>query len=500
MCFDNRIVFALVLAICFMGWPVGAAAQSFPGGCYITAHHDYICNNYQAPSRAPQAYAPDRLPQYTPPPAQAFNAGPALKAGQAQSLAAILRESLTAAKEAAAMQLVPPQQAGCTQVPVLPVPSGGNVVRVSSTGQLNAVLANAKPGDVIMAANGNYSGDFTLSASGSGNNPITVRAENPGGAVFKNSVFTMNGQHGIASGLTFDNGMITVKGDHNRITRNVFKNGKPGGNQSKLNSAVLVQGSHNRVDHNEVANWQRRGLRVVPNARTFGNRFDHNYLHDFWRASARSNAGDALQIGSNGSHTAMNTGTVMEYNLLERMDSDGETLSVKSSGSIIRFNTFKDSNVVNIRHGSNNQLIGNTVINSKALSTHGNNNQVIGNALRNTPLIVKNGDITQEQMQAGRGGHPASKNTLVAGNRVTGSYIGVGIRIPGGNASSGVPAGGTALAGNQGNVQFGQHTGTRTQSSPGVNVPQAVEVTRADVGPAAAGDGVSGGQAGHCGR
>ena len=135
----------------------------------------------------------------------------------------------------------------------------------------------------------------------------------------------MRGDHGIVRGMTFDNGQVTVQGNHNRVTRNVFKNGEPGGNNATLNSAVLVEGSDNRIDHNEVAHWHRRGLRVVPNKENSNqgnpkdNGIDHNYLHDFSRGGdTNSNAGEALQIGSGPKHTGINTKTTIEYNLVER--------------------------------------------------------------------------------------------------------------------------------------------------------------------------------------
>ena len=167
-------------------------------------------------------------------------------------------------------------------------------MRVASAEALQAALDNAQRGDVIMVGSGTYRGDFTLSTSGTAARPITIRAETPGQAVFKGSVVTLRGQHGIVMGLVFANGQVTLPGDFNRVTRNVFKNGRPGGNNSKLSSAVGVSGSHNRIDHNEIAHWQRRGLRVLPHANTKNNRFDHNYLHDFFR-TGQTNSGDALQ-------------------------------------------------------------------------------------------------------------------------------------------------------------------------------------------------------------
>ena len=211
--------------------------------------------------------------------------------------------------------------------------------------------------------------------------------------------------------------MIRITGDHNRATRNVLENGKPGGNNSNLPAAVeVVRGSHNRIDHNEVANWHRRGLRVIPTDSTTENRIDHNYLHDFSRIppDIDSNMGDAFQVGLSGLHSAMKAGTIIEYNLGERLEADGELVSLKSSSNIVRFNTLKDSNAsLNIRHGADNQIIGNTLIKMKRLSVYGDNHQIIGNDLQNTPLVIARGGTTETRLHQGKEDgkwkHPAAR-------------------------------------------------------------------------------------------
>lgn len=57
---------------------------------------------------------------------------------------------------------------------VSPPPVTGNVVRVNSAPQLTSALSAAKPGDVIILADGTYSGRFNSTKSGTANAPITV--------------------------------------------------------------------------------------------------------------------------------------------------------------------------------------------------------------------------------------------------------------------------------------------------------------------------------------
>jgi hypothetical protein len=131
----------------------------------------------------------------------------------------------------------------------------------------------------------------------------------------------------------------------------------------------------------------------------------------------------------------------VEYNLFERTEADSESIFIKSSANIVRYNTWKNSDAnVTIRGGSNNHLIGNTITNMKALVVYGKDNEIIGNGLKNTHLIIRNADITYGQSIKGKHGWAAAENTLVAGNKVSGGIIGVGTRKTSGSKTSGIAA------------------------------------------------------------
>jgi hypothetical protein len=356
-------------------------------------------------------------------------------------------------------------------------------VSVSGASQLRSALSNANAGDTIVVQDGTYTGDFTLTKSGSASNPITIIAASRGRPVFKDVLFSLDGNYGVLSGMVFENGQVTLGGDNNRLTQTVFRNGRPGGNGSKLSSAVEAEGANNRIDHNTVHNWQRRGLRVRPTgSRTKNNRFDHNHLYNFSRTNSSDNSGEALQSGIGSGDTDKNLGTIFEFNLIESANADGEAISLKSSGNIVRYNTFKNSEgTISNRHGANNKWIGNTIINTKALSLYGDDHEAIGNVIRNSYIIVPRGDITQDEVPQGSGKHPSGRDALVACNKVTNGYIGIGERIPGGGSYSGEPARNTTLANNDAQIKYGDHTGTKNGSYDCSKV-QAVEVTKSEVG------------------
>ena len=140
----------------------------------------------------------------------------------------------------------------------------------------------------------------------------------------------------VATGKT---SMVTIKGDYNRVTRGLFFNGKPGGNQDRLHSAVHTEGgaSHNRIDHIEVDGWQRRSIRNMRvNERTKNNLFDRNYLHNL--KGPRSNSGEVFQVGTSREHASFTPNTTIEYNLVDGFDLESELSSFKTQGVIFRFN------------------------------------------------------------------------------------------------------------------------------------------------------------------
>ena len=67
---------------------------------------------------------------------------------------------------------------------------------------------------------------------------------------------------------------------------------------------------------------------------------------------------------------------------------------------------------------------------------------------------------------------PGRQNTLVAGNRVTDSVIGVGKGV----RCKGFPASKTMLAGNSGQVEKGDQVDTTEHAEPSMDVPKTVKL------------------------
>lgn len=304
-----------------------------------------------------------------------------------------------------------------------------STMTVNTHEDLRNALSGAKAGDTILVS-GNYSGNYILEASGTADNPITIKGNN-GNAIFQ-KVFTLAGNYAVLTGMTFNNGMVTVTGDYNRVTRNKFINGEKGYNSSELHSAVNLQGtaSYNRVDHNFVTDWLRRAIRnTKTKPETWGNRVDQNYLLDL--LGDTGNSGEAFQVGTGHNDPVNYPGTVFEYNLVENFTLEAEAVSLKANMNILRYNTFKNvSGVVASRSGSYNTFKNNTLIDSKYFNIYGDHNNLIGNKLDNSEMWLRGGDCVVSELWAGDtydGCHPAAQETLVVGNQfINGAKIRIG--------------------------------------------------------------------------
>jgi hypothetical protein len=90
------------------------------------------------------------------------------------------------------------------------------------------------------------------------------------------------------------------------------------------------------------------------------NRVDHNYIHDL--KGGGGNGWEAVRLGLSG--LAPSKGfNVIEYNLFKGATGDPETISVKSSDNIIRYNTFRATRgEITLRHGNRTQVYGNFML------------------------------------------------------------------------------------------------------------------------------------------
>jgi len=254
-----------------------------------------------------------------------------------------------------------------------------NAIGPITFSEVASVVANASPSTCILLANGTYSSGVILDGDGSAGAPIVVRAETPGQVKFTGAGrVVMRGSYVTVSGFDFLGGIPlsgvwregvgeeivdfdTVSGDHLRLTNSKIHDYTPG---VVYQHWLQLSGTNHRIDHNEFYNKSDWGelLRVhLPSSQSNGrHRIDHNYFHDF--ADSGANGSEAIRLGS-GPPSSAPSNTVIENNLFERLRGENEVISVKSSHTTIRHNTFRDNwSEVTFRAGNDGVFDGNIVI------------------------------------------------------------------------------------------------------------------------------------------
>ena len=309
---------------------------------------------------------------------------------------------------------------------------------VSNSSQLSTALSGALPGDLILLANGNYSG-FTATKNGTAANPIAIQAAHLLLATNNSGIIKFAGvSYVILSGLTIttSGGSLTVDGTSRnvgvvltnclncRVTHCSFKiTGAASGT-----AWVMIGGPSysNRVDHCDfgpnsvgggthfiwpVGNATIAGV-TAPSDRTawalgYGpfnpniaryTHIDHNHLHD-----EGSGDGEIMVLGAIGdTGDYQSTFTLVEYNYFEACDGDPEIISVKSSSNTLRYNTVTNSaGVFSLRAGNDDSVYGNFFLcggTGGGIKISERDHKVFNNYMENSdnsnyPLMLEGGDL-----------------------------------------------------------------------------------------------------------
>ena len=260
----------------------------------------------------------------------------------------------------------------CAACGLLLAGCGAGEFRVSSAAEIAQAMTVAKPGDVLVFADGTWQHQaIRFEAKGAPGRPITLRAEPPGKVVLTGaSTLFVDGEHLIVSGLCFKDGatrklvvgadfnphhniVILIAGRHNRLTDCAVVDHTGAVNYLRL------WGAENRVDHCFFRGKTSRSATLCVSAGPEPNRhrIDANYFG--YRPPLGRNGGETIQVGN--SRTSMrNSRTLVEGNLFERCDGEGEIVTNKSCENVYRRNTFRScAGHLSIRHGKRCLVEGN---------------------------------------------------------------------------------------------------------------------------------------------
>lgn len=250
------------------------------------------------------------------------------------------------------------------------------IISVSTSSALKTACTSAQPGDTIEAANGVYNntGSITLTAKGTAEMPILIRAKSIGMAQLTgNSYFDFRQcEYITVEGFLITSTQATVfklqACNNVRITRNTLRLVETSSLKWILIGGVWndpnAMSHHNRIDHNLFENKSMAGNYITidgsgePTYKSSQyDRIDHNHFRNIGPRIV--NEMETIRVGW--SEMSLSSGfTTVEYNLFENCDGDPEIISVKTCDNIVRYNTFVSSQgTLSIRHGNRTSVYGN---------------------------------------------------------------------------------------------------------------------------------------------
>lgn len=243
---------------------------------------------------------------------------------------------------------------------------------VSSASQIDTAMLSAQPGDTLIMTDGTWTNQqIEFAGFGNSSNPITLRAETPGGVILNgNSTLSISGDYLVADGLNFNGGalasgnVVEFRGSNGEATNSRFTNSAiVEYNPADINTRyfwVSMYGDSNRVDNNFFSGQDHSGVTVTvwrDNSDADNHLIDNNYFAD--RPEGNGNGFETIRIGDS-SQSLSSSFTVVENNLFERTDGEVEIISNKSGNNTFRYNTFREAaGTLTLRHGNDNTVEGN---------------------------------------------------------------------------------------------------------------------------------------------
>ncbi len=256
--------------------------------------------------------------------------------------------------------------------------SNDSGILVNNISELEASINKAKPGDLIIMANGIWKDvEIKFKADGTENKPITIKAETPG-EVFIEGVSNLKfgGKYLIVDGLHFRNGYSPDKtvidfridkkaiANHCTFTNSVIEDFNK---MQRDDSDHWIQfwGRHNTLSNCYISGKTNRG----PTIRVYlkGNEHITNYHqivnnHFGPRPPKGGASAETIQIGDSTSSMSPSN-TMVANNLFEECNGEVEIISSKTNFNEFRNNIFyKSEGSLVMRHGNYNIIDSNYFI------------------------------------------------------------------------------------------------------------------------------------------
>lgn len=269
---------------------------------------------------------------------------------------------------------------------------------VANPSQLDAAIKNARPGDVIRLADGNWRDTvINFEAQATSEHPVTLRARTPGKVLLTGkSKLRLNSPFLVVDGLFFRDGssengspVIDFRSHHGRVTNTAIVDFNPPADaEGRGYHWVFFTGHDNRLDHSLFAGKNNRSP-VVANGccESRYNRVDNCYFRDI--KYVPQNGREIIQVmgvGRSDQYGQDGAFFVIERNLFERAHGEAaEIISIKSNFNVVRYNTIRAtrggitarSGYANIIEG--NFIFGDGVEGAAGIRVQGHNQRVVNN-------------------------------------------------------------------------------------------------------------------------
>jgi poly(beta-D-mannuronate) lyase len=286
--------------------------------------------------------------------------------------------------------------------------------------QFFTAVRNAQPGDLITLANGEYNVRDVpgfRERIGTVENPIIVRAQEPGKVILKGSsgykfegctYFTWYGFHHAHKSAEGESSNILFKdGNNNRFARcevNLEDNDNNKKHWLRISNSKAIRVDHCHFHHKKSEGQFCNIFLPEDSEPGKGPIFEYNYFEhqDFGEHLPPSKSygdagGEAIQMGHS-DHARRLYRAIVRYNYFEECNGDGEIVSNKSCGNLYYNNTFTDCNgSLTLRHGHPTAVLANYFKNC-GLRVLGAGNLIANNHFSENsrednrrPLIIHNG-------------------------------------------------------------------------------------------------------------
>ena len=246
--------------------------------------------------------------------------------------------------------------------------ASGETIQVSSVPALQLAITKASTGDILVLANGTYLNN-TLTI---GKSNITVKAATPG-KVFLNGTNDINitGNDITFSGFQFTSGnmgeayVIEVPGSRNKLTELNFN-----GYSAKKYIHIQEDSQYNEISYCNLENKPASAvvgctIQISTSPTVIGyHKIKYCSFQNF-PGPGGDYGNEPIRIGLSTEMTNISR-TIVEYCYFSNVGAgDGESISLKSSENICRFNTFSNNSkgMLVFRHGYRNVAYSNFFIN-----------------------------------------------------------------------------------------------------------------------------------------